>query len=186
MAHPQLWTNSYVHLSQRNSGRAITPKNPKLTRARKSCGAPATVGTGTDSRTPSDFGPTYARSMVGPLMLPTAAPSTSTLVVSCGLGLRASLATSSGLRSVTRAAFRVVVVLVFDAAGMVGSGAGLIPETSRPHWKSGDLISFHLNRGFHAHYVGMIKTELLTDNHILVGIFEDDFGGGLQTSRLRS
>src|ERR1700704_3724777 len=105
MAHPQLWTYSYVHLSHRNSGRAITPKNPKLTRARRSCGAPCVVGTGTDSRTPSDFGPTYARSTVGPLALPTAAPSISTLVVSCGLGLRASFGTSSGFRSVSSAAF---------------------------------------------------------------------------------
>src|SRR5689334_25415869 len=64
IAQPQLWTTfSYVHFSHRNSGRASTWKKPKLTSDRKSWGAPANVGTGTDSSTLRDFGPTYNRSV---------------------------------------------------------------------------------------------------------------------------
>ena len=62
-------------------------------------------GTCTDSSIGSDFGPTYMRSIVDPLKLPTAAPRTSTFTVSLGLGFCASRGTSIELRSVTIAAF---------------------------------------------------------------------------------
>src|SRR5579863_1875148 len=105
IAQPQLWTNSYVHLSQMKSGRAITPQKPKLINPRRSCSAPTIVGTGTDSKVVSAFGPTYIRATVGPAGLPTAAPSTSTGAVSCGFGFFGFLGTLSELRCVTNAEF---------------------------------------------------------------------------------
>src|SRR5271155_1692165 len=105
IAQPQLWTNSYVHLSHMNSGRAITPQKPKLINPRRSGSVPTMVGTGTDSKVVSAFGPTYMRATVGPVGLPTAAPNTSTAAVSCGFGFFGFLGTLSELRSVTNAEF---------------------------------------------------------------------------------
>ena len=72
IAQPQFGTMwLYVHFSHRNSGRAITPSQPKSTSLRRSGSAPAgSPGIGTDSRTSRDFGPTYRRSTVGPPRLP--------------------------------------------------------------------------------------------------------------------
>src|ERR1039458_4971416 len=97
--------NPYVHRSHRKSGRAITPQKPKLMRLRRSCSAPTMVGTGTDSKVASAFGPTYMRATVGPVGLPTAAPSTSTGAVSCGFGFFGFLGTLSELRKVIKAEF---------------------------------------------------------------------------------
>ena len=67
----------------------MMPKNPKFTRSRRSFG-PLVLATGMASSTCSVFGPTKMRSDVGPRKSPTAAPNTSTEVVSPGFGLFAS------------------------------------------------------------------------------------------------
>src|SRR5271170_7565901 len=105
IAQPQFPTMPSIHRSHRKSGRAITPQKPKLINPRKSGSAPTMVGTATDSNVFSAFGPTYIRATVGPLGLPTAAPSTSTGAVSCGFGFFGFLGTFSGLRRVTKVEF---------------------------------------------------------------------------------
>src|SRR5438270_11340524 len=102
MDQPQLWMNLLVHCSHRNSGRAIGPNHPKLTMLRKSLGAPLMVGTETDSRTASAFGPTKSLAVEVPGR-PTAMPGTSAGLVS--LGLAASVTTSTGLFRVTAFTF---------------------------------------------------------------------------------
>src|SRR5208282_3659274 len=104
MAQPQLGTMwAYIHFSQRKSGRAIMPSQPKSTTARRSGSAPVMPGTGTASRSDSAFGPTYRRASVAPLRLPTAAPSTSTLSIclvsepGCGISIALRKVTSAAL-----------------------------------------------------------------------------------------
>src|ERR1700674_4811896 len=84
IAQPQFPTIPSIHRSHKKSGRAITPKKPKLMSVRRSGSAPTMVGTGTDSKVVNALGPTYIRAIVGPVGLPTAAPSDSTGAVSCG------------------------------------------------------------------------------------------------------
>src|SRR5579859_7790182 len=95
---PQLWMYRFVQRSHRNSGRAIGPNQPKLIIERRSFAAPLMVGTETDSRTASAFGPTNNRSVVFPGW-PTATPGTSTGLVS--FGLLESRTMSTELLSVT-------------------------------------------------------------------------------------
>ena len=106
IAQPQfatMWV--YIHFSHKNKGRAIIPSQPKSMIARRSGSAPVMPGTGTDSKSDNAFGPTYSRASLGPLRLPTAAPSTSTLSMRLSSLSDKLCGISIALRSVTIAVF---------------------------------------------------------------------------------
>src|SRR5580700_1485776 len=189
IAQPQFLTMPSIQRSHKKSGRAITPQKPKLMSPRKSGSAPTMVGTGTDSKVASALGPTYIRATVGPLGLPTAAPSTSTGAVSCGFGFFGFFGTLSGFRSVTKAefceSFGVVVVLLINLTGRIGRESGLVSEARRPCGVSRDLTSPGNHRGFDTHHVGMVEAEALADGHIAVGVFKRNCGGRFHLDRAK-
>ncbi len=115
MDMPQLEaTFCCVQRSQRKSGREMKLQKPKSMRPRRSPGP-----TFTDSRMFRFLGPTNRRSLVAPLMLPTAAPRTGNLSLGAS-SFSGSRATSMVLCSVTIAA-------EFGSSGM---------KTAAKYWSS--------------------------------------------------
>src|SRR5437879_3194125 len=61
------------------------------------------------------------------------------------------------------------VVVVVDASGGVGGGCGLVTESGGPGWRGENFSAFIGDRGFDVHDIGVVETETLADDEILIG-----------------
>ena len=84
------------------------------------------------------------------------------------------------------AAFGGGVVVVVDAGGGVGSGCDLVAESGGPCGWGEDFSAFVEDGGFDVQDVGVVETESLADDEILIGVFEGDRGWGREIAFIRS